>query len=413
MTDRFEIDPTKTNIFKTINHPDGHGKTGQIRKGSLWQGRTITIGKEKLNRNSVIDFLNAQTTTQLKKCQFLGLGGAKDQEIKEAFGNYLLKKNVEFPLELEDVKSAVKKSAEKLEESDAMKGKKLNKIEEIFIEALKDDKSTLGHGTIGSDIWRYVKTQSINFDNEPVKGETNEQRLEKLLVTLIDLTITDDKNKENLLSLVEDLMSQVDSKEKKDVGVKIQQFFNEVNKKVNEFDNNEYKNFKRLLLTIGQHNGVTPCIPIQAIVSAGSLQLPHQQYLLAQAKLELPSLKDGIVVFGNSQKTHINIQKNDKGEINITHSLSKNVSRWQEEKQRVESSFTSILSITIPRDNPKDINVSLEYELSTPKEGNSNTTAAICLLLGDIVNNVKNKDEDSVKNKDIVGKVKNQEDINK
>jgi|GEM_PF-4088751 len=405
MTDRLEIDPTNR-IFKTFTGPDGHGKTGQIRKGSLWQGRTITIRNEKLNRNSIIDFLNTYSGRQLKKCQFLGLGGAKDQEIKEAFEAFLSKTNVKVPvvkpvraLELEDVKSAVKKSVEELEKDPIMKGKKLNKLEEIFIDAWKDDKSTLGHKSIGIDIWRYVTTQSINFNNKPVKGETPEERLNNLLRNLIDLTITDDNNKGNLLNLVDGLMSQVNSKEKKDDGVKIQQFFN----KVKQADNNEYKNFIRLLLTIGQHNGVTPCLPIQAIVSAGSLELPHQQYLLAQAKLDLPNLKDGYVAFGKIQKTHINIQENDKGEINITHSVSKNVCRWQEEQQRDESSFTCILSITIPRDNPKDINVSLEYELSTPKEGSLKTTAALCLLLGDIVN--------SVKNKDIVGEVKNQEDI--
>jgi hypothetical protein len=72
----------------------GNGKTGQVRKASFGS-RSITLLDTKLNRGSVIDFINsvveknnntflAKSLTKLNKGNFL-FGGSSDKEITDLF----------------------------------------------------------------------------------------------------------------------------------------------------------------------------------------------------------------------------------------------------------------------------------------------------------------------------------------
>lgn len=70
---------------------EGHGKTGQVKKASFF-GRSVTVLNTKLNRGSLIDFINATNkilhkTFPKKDLDKGGVfkGGATDQEIEAAF----------------------------------------------------------------------------------------------------------------------------------------------------------------------------------------------------------------------------------------------------------------------------------------------------------------------------------------
>jgi hypothetical protein len=97
--ERFKIDQKNNKFIEAEN--SGHGKAGQIRKGS-WFRRTVTLRDKSLNRGSVIDHLNAKlladkqeheagSTRQVKLLNkgFLGfIGGSSEADIKKIFDSF-------------------------------------------------------------------------------------------------------------------------------------------------------------------------------------------------------------------------------------------------------------------------------------------------------------------------------------
>lgn len=82
-------------IFQDFLGFGGHGRTGQIKKAS-WLSRSISINGQKLNKGSLIDFLNSQLSAdkQLKKGWFFGFfGGSSDKKVREIF-NRVVKSSV-------------------------------------------------------------------------------------------------------------------------------------------------------------------------------------------------------------------------------------------------------------------------------------------------------------------------------
>lgn len=89
-------------IWDVFKAAVGCGKTGAVRKASFGS-RSITLLNTKLNRGSVIDFINsvvqkhnsAFAATPLKKLEkgnFL-FGGASDEEIEKSFDEICVKTN--------------------------------------------------------------------------------------------------------------------------------------------------------------------------------------------------------------------------------------------------------------------------------------------------------------------------------
>jgi hypothetical protein len=68
------------NILKFQEVENGHGKDGKIKTGSFF-GKNVLVNDQKLNRGSLIDFLNSKATEThitLKKGWFFGLIGASE-----------------------------------------------------------------------------------------------------------------------------------------------------------------------------------------------------------------------------------------------------------------------------------------------------------------------------------------------
>lgn len=108
MVIRFKIDATDQGpSFTPLKTKKGHGRDGQVKE-AVWHGKSITVGGQPVDKNSLIDLLKYQHgQTQLKKGIF-GIGRSDDAKVEAAFNEVFLfsslaKKNIAIPIETDSI----------------------------------------------------------------------------------------------------------------------------------------------------------------------------------------------------------------------------------------------------------------------------------------------------------------------
>lgn len=155
---RFELN--KTSIYgkeikvAPFEGENGKGETGQVKKGSLF-GRSIKIGDKKLNRGSLIDYINKNQADYMPKLKkgFLGIRASSDDEIIERLDSVLSKiAQKKFDDELNNNPDYVQKLAEIRASSEAIMKKiaqeRAAKMEERAKKKLEQDSADSFHDAL-------------------------------------------------------------------------------------------------------------------------------------------------------------------------------------------------------------------------------------------------------------------------